>query len=82
MKKILVLLMMIVLATGLSGCGNMQMLDTIYTFDYAYISLPNGECVEGKVQSWADYADSDQLQITIDGVAYFTDSTRAVLIRW
>lgn len=55
------------------------MQDTVYTYDYAYILLPNGEVVEGEVDKWSDY-EGDQLQITIEGNIYLTDTTRAVLI--
>ena len=36
----------------LAGCGNMQVLDTTFTFDKAIIELPNGEIVSGDVQTW------------------------------
>lgn len=65
----------------LSGCSNKQFIDVTYNYNYAYISLPNGECVEGKVTSWKDYEDGDQIQIVIDGVTYLTDTTRAVLVK-
>lgn len=64
----------------ITGC-NYQMFDLTYTFDYGYISLPNGECVEGKIDSWIDYDDGDQIQIVIDGVTYLTDTTRCVLVK-
>jgi len=63
-----------------TGC-NYQMVDLTYTFDYGYISLPNGECVEGKIDSWRDYDDGNQIQIVIDGVTYLTDTTRCVLVK-
>lgn len=86
MKKIIVKFVSVIAIIALfvccfTGCGNMDMFDTVYTFNYAYILLPNGECVEGKVDSWTDYADGDQLQITINGIIYLTDTTRAVLIQ-
>lgn len=78
---ITVIFMLIVSCIGLVGCGNMDMVDTVYSYNYAYILLPNGECVEGKVESWRDYEDGDQLQIKINGVIYLTDTTRAVLVK-
>lgn len=56
------------------------MIDLTYTYKYAIISLPNGEIVEGKVDSLKDFEDGDQLQITVDGVAYLVHATDAVLI--
>ena len=44
------------------------------------ISLPNGEVVAGKVQSWIDYEDGDQIQVKIDGVTYLVHSSQAALI--
>lgn len=75
MKKVLLAFMA---AVSLSAC-NMQMVDTTYNYTYGYIELPNGECVEGKVDSWLDYDDSDQIQVKINGITYFTDTTRVVL---
>lgn len=39
-----------------------------------------GEIIEGKVQSWKDFDDGDQIQVTIDGKTYLTNSTRVVLV--
>ena len=63
----------------LSGC-NKTLIDTTYAFDYAYVELPTGEIIEGKVQSWKDFDDGDQIQVTIDGKTYLTNSTRIVLV--
>lgn len=64
----------------LTGC-NYQMIDTTYKFDRAIISLPNGEVVEGKVESWMDYEDGDQIQVKIDGKTYLVHSEDIVLIK-
>lgn len=64
----------------LVGCGNRNLIDTTYRYEYAYIRLPNGETVEGKVQSWDDYEDSDMLQVEIDGKVYLTYSSNVVLV--
>jgi len=60
--------------------GNRQLIDVKNRFDRAIISLPNGEVVDGKVTSWIDYADSDCVQITIDGVTYLTHYVNVCLI--
>lgn len=80
MKKATLYATIVVLAAVLSGC-NKQLIDTTYDYDYAYIALPNGECLEGTIQSWKDYNDGDQIQVTINGSTYLTDTTRVVLIR-
>lgn len=81
MKKLAAILLIIAMAASVLCACNMQVVDTTYKFDYAYILLPNGEVVEGKVQSWSDFEDGDQLQIKIDGITYLTDTTRAVLVK-
>lgn len=80
-KRIVTVLLAAVLAVGaLTGCGNKDMWDTVYTFDYAVIQLPNGEVVEGRVESWTDYEDGDQIQVKIDGITYLTSTLNCTLI--
>lgn len=80
MKKVVCLLLVAVLAIGLlCGC-NQQIFDTTYSFEYAYLSLPNGEVIEGKVDSWKDYADGDTIQVVIGGKTYLTHYTNVVLV--
>ena len=82
MKKLIALLLCIIVVLSvlvLSGC-NKQMLDLTYSYEYAIIALPNGEVVEGKVSSWTDYEDGDQLQVKINGKTYLVHSTNVVLI--
>ena len=82
MKKILVtVIMTTLLAATLVGCGNRQIFDTTYSFDRAIISLPNGEVIEGKIDSWTDYEDGDQIQVKINGVTYLVHSSDVVLIK-
>ena len=81
-KRVLALVLAATLAIGgLAGCGNKDMWDTVYTFDYAIIQLPNGEIVEGEVDKWTDYEDGDQLQVTIDGKIYLTSTLNCTLIQ-
>ena len=82
MKKVIALLMAVIAVLGvclLSGC-NKQMVDLTYSYEYAIIGLPNGETVEGKVSSWTDYEDGDQLQVKINGKTYLVHSSNVVLI--
>lgn len=80
MKKIIVfILVMILMLVTLCGC-NKQIVDLAYKFDRACIYLPNGEVVDGKVDSWMDYEDGDQIQVKIDGVMYLVHSSNIVLI--
>lgn len=79
MKKIMALILAVLTVMVLSGC-NKQMVDLTYSYEYAIIALPNGEVVEGKVTSWTDYEDGDQLQIKIAGKTYLVHSSNVVLI--
>lgn len=78
-KKVMVAMMLVATAVGLTAC-NQQLIDTTYTYDRAIISLPNGEIVEGKVTSWTDFEDGDQIQVKIDGKTYLVHSANIVLI--
>ena len=80
MKKIGTFLLVVALCVSLVACGNRQLLDTTYTYDHAIISLPNGEVVDGKIQSWRDYEDGDQIQVVVDGKTYLVHSSNIVLI--
>ena len=79
MKKFFAIILAIVICFSMVGC-NKQLLDTTYSFDKAVLVLPNGEVVEGKVQSWADFEDGDQIQVKIDGKSYLIHSSNIVLI--
>ena len=65
---------------GLTGCGNKDLWDTQYVFNQAVIALPNGEIVEGRVESWTDYENSDQIQVKINGATYLVHSSNIALI--
>ncbi len=41
---------------------------------------PNGEIIEGEVDSWRDYEDGDQIQVIIDGVTYLVHAANTVLM--
>ena len=79
-RKIVGLLMSVMVAVSLVGCGNKQLIDTTFSFERAIIQLPNGEIVDGKVSSWTDYEDGDQIQVKINGVTYLVHSSNIVLI--
>lgn len=44
------------------------------------VKLPNGEVVEGKLNSWLDFDDSDVIQVKIDGKTYLTSYVNVCLI--
>lgn len=79
-KKIICIVLIIAFCVALCGC-NKQVFDTTNTFNYAYIQLPNGEHVEGRVSSWNDFEDGDQLQVKMDdGTTYLTHASNVVLV--
>lgn len=83
MKKwttlILILVTVLVTILVMSGC-NKQMVDLTYSYERAVLSLPNGEVIEGKVSSWTDFEDGDQIQVRIEGKTYLVHSSNIVLI--
>lgn len=79
MKKLTALVSALVLVLMLTGC-NKQMVDLTYSYERAILSLPNGQVIEGKVSSWTDFEDGDQIQVRIDGKTYLVHSSNIVLI--
>ena len=88
MKKKIIIAIVIVLVIAIVGFvvywelthGNRSLVDTSNRFDRAVISLPNGEVVEGRVSSWLDFANSDSVQVTVDGKTYPTHYSNVCLI--
>lgn len=84
MKKFIAVILALIMCLSLSACGNKDVWDTVYTFDYAIIELPSGEIIEGEVTTWNDYEDGDSIQVTIkteDGdKTYLTHISNAILI--
>lgn len=80
MKKILAILVLAVLMVALTGCGNRDMIDTVYTYEEAVLSMADGTIVRGKVESWRDYEDGEQIQVKINGVTYLVNSVNITLI--
>ena len=79
MKKLIAMILVLLMGLSLLGC-NKQMVDLTYSYERAIIQLPNGEIVEGKVSSWTDFEDGDQIQVKIDGKTYLVHSSNIVLI--
>lgn len=42
---------------------------------------PDGSVISGKIESWKDYDDGDQIQVKIDGTTYLVHSVNIVLIK-
>ena len=79
-KKLLATALSAIAILSLAGCGNIDLIDTNYTYDKAIIGFPNGEVLEVEVKQWKDY-DGEQLQIIAkDGTVYLTNSINCTLI--
>lgn len=83
MKKILLVMMVIAGIIGMTyfvtSC-NYQVVDLTYNYNYAYIQLQNGEVIEGRVETWRDYEDGEQIQVQINGITYLTNSFNCTLV--
>lgn len=77
MKKIIVGftvgVLLAIAVLGASGCDD----STTSNYTYAYIALPNGQCVEGEIEDYNRWSESS-VRITIDGVTYLTHSMNVV----
>lgn len=68
------------MAGSAKAWGNRTWWDTTYSFERAKIDLLDGEVVEGVVEQWLDFENSDMIQVKIDGKVYLTHSVNVVLI--
>ena len=80
MKKIALIIFLAIILVSCTGCYNKQLFDVTYHYDRAIVYLPNGEIVEGRVSSWADFDDGDSIQVKIDGKMYLTHISNVCLI--
>lgn len=79
-KKLSIITLALMLVFILAGC-NRQIIDITYSYDEAIVGLPNGEVIDGKISSWKDYEDGDQIQVVVDGTTYLVHSSQIVLIK-
>lgn len=78
MKK---LILLSILAFAISGCGNLDLIDTNYTYHYAITKWPDGTTKTIKIKQWDDY-EGEQIQIiATDGTIYLLSMNNTVLIR-
>lgn len=81
-RKLIAIMLALILIISMAGCAvyNKQIVDLTYSYERAIICLPNGEVVDGRVSSWTDFEDGDQIQVKIDGKTYLVHSANIVLI--
>lgn len=86
MKKAWLALMLFAAMVVLCACAPVQTGNRVIagkdvqTFTYAYIKLGDQTIVEGYINQWRDYDDSDTVQIMIDGKYYLTHYSCVVMI--
>ena len=81
MKKFKYMAAALLLGSTIVGCGNKSVFDTTYTFNRAIVKLADGTIVDGRVQSWTDYEDGDQIQVKINDNTYLVHSSNITLIQ-
>lgn len=79
-KKLLAGLIMGLALLMCCGWSNWQIVDTTWNYDYAILELPDGRIIEGDVETWKDYENSDSVQVKIDGITYYTHLENVVLM--
>lgn len=80
-KKISILVCGLLMLTGCSYSGY-DFVDTNYSFDKAYIKMPNQEVIVVDIYTWSDSEDGEQLTIkTADGTVYLVNSVNCVLVK-
>ena len=79
-KQLALIIFLAIILVSCTGCYNKQFIYMTYHYDRAIIYLPNGEIVEGRVNSWRDFEDGDSIQIKIDGKMYLTHICNVCLI--
>lgn len=81
MKKIYAIILAAVMLVSLAACGNYDAFDTVYTYDYAIVSFPDGTTQTIELEQWTDY-EGEQIQITAkDGTVYLVNSVNCVLVK-
>ena len=64
---------------ALGGCGNQSLLGSNETYSYAQIKTPDGEVIQGKVESWSS-ANGTTVQLVMeDGNVYYVSSMNVTL---
>lgn len=78
MKKKLILIV-VILSSLLTGCGNRQIIDTTWKFNKAIIIIGE-EKIEVDVETWKDYDDTTVQIKDKNGIKYLTDIKNVILI--
>lgn len=80
-KVVIALIIVVAMGFALTGCGNKDMLDTVYTYNYALVKFPDGTSEKIDIKQWRDY-DGEQIQIRgKNGNTYLLNSVNCVLVQ-
>lgn len=80
MKKLVLFGLAALLMLTLCSCGNYDLFDTNYTYDYAIISFPDGSVQTIEIEQWTDY-EGEQIQIIAkDGTVYLLSTVNCILV--
>ena len=82
-KKLTIIFLALLMICSLTACNysGYDFVDNNYHFDYAYIFLPDGNTISGKIKAWADSEDGEQLTITFtNGDRYLVSANNCVLV--
>lgn len=86
-KIVIVVVMLTVCLFVFSGCEEAYKTGNritggkdVQTFTYCYVVLGGQEIVRGAITQWRDYAESDVVQVLVNGKFYLTHYTNVVLI--
>lgn len=77
---IIVVVFLVCSTNSANAWGNQSWFDTTYSFERVQIAMPDGSCVEGSVETWQDYDNSDVVQVKVGGKVYLTHYMNVVLI--
>lgn len=82
MKTIIKVLTALLVVFNLQGCvGNKQIIDTTYSYKYAYVQYGDGTSVKYEIETWSDYSNSDAVSIvTVDGQKIYTHLANVVFV--
>jgi hypothetical protein len=69
----------VIAAVTLTGC-NRQVIDTTWSYNKVIINRQDGSVIEGKLDGWLDFENSDMVQVKIGNTTYYTHSSNVILI--
>ena len=67
------LIVLIAVALGATGCGNMNMGFGSYTFNYVHVGTHDGKCVE--IRSWYDYETGIEVELADGSHMFLSEGT-------